>query len=89
MASLRGMIKDGAVSEYMARKIAKSGLVLPHLVRQFNTGGDEGVVRLLKATCNCKPRVTTNERVLRSIVAYLKENNKDTHSPVSNDQAPK
>ena len=89
IASLRGMIKDGAVTEYMARKIANSGLAQSHLVRQFNTGGDKGVVQLLKATCNGKPRVTTNERVLRSIVAYLKEKNKDTHSPVSNDQAPK
>ena len=83
MASLRCMIKDGAVSEYMARKIANSGLVLSHLVRQFNMGGGEGVVQLLKATCNGRPRVTTNERVLRSIVAYLKAI--ETNSTVSND----
>ena len=76
MASLEGMITDGVVSRYIAKKITTSGLTHDDLVGRYKTSGEEGVVQLLAADIEGKPRVTNRGNILQSIVAYLKENAK-------------
>ena len=78
MASLAGMIISGVISKYMAEKIASAGLSRDDLVSRYDVSGEEGVLQLLSAKVNGKPRVTKHEKTLRSIVAYLEENAKET-----------
>ena len=78
MVSLAGMIRDGVISKNMAEKIASAGLSRDDLVSRYDTNDKEGVLQLLSANVNGKPRVTKHEQTLRSIVAYLEENAKET-----------
>ena len=55
--------------------MCKSGLALPHLTLAFQRGGDQGVRALLKEKVAGRVRVTATERILKSIVDFIKDNN--------------
>ena len=75
MSSVKTLIDKAIISKDIASRLCNSELALPHFTLAFQRGGEQGVQTLLKKKGAGRVRVTSTERMLKSIVSFTKENN--------------
>ncbi|XP_045448160.1 uncharacterized protein LOC123656535 [Melitaea cinxia] len=63
---------ENAVSEYMLNKMARQGVTMEGLVREYKLHGDEGIKVYLGEPVNGKPRITTNNRIVQNVIERVK-----------------
>ncbi|XP_077990944.1 uncharacterized protein LOC144445275 [Glandiceps talaboti] len=79
LPTLFQLISEKVITQYMAEKIAKSGLTFGHLNTAFMEDEQFGLTRLLsEIQPDGKPRVTKTKRIIRNIASYFEEAQNNT-----------
>lgn len=61
-----------AVSLNMLQKMAREGVTIEELIREFKLHGDKGIEVCLSVRVNGKPRITTNKRIVQNVIEGVK-----------------
>ncbi|XP_065941597.1 uncharacterized protein [Magallana gigas] len=73
-SSLMCLVNNKVISKMIMTRIAKSGLSFSHLLLAYKRDSQHGVLRLLSEnTCEGKPRVTSNKKIIGNLCSYIKD----------------
>ncbi|XP_043271172.1 uncharacterized protein [Venturia canescens] len=61
-----------AVSRTMLNKMARHGVTMEELLREFQLHGNKGIEVSLGVRVNGKPRITTNKRIVENVIECVK-----------------
>lgn len=71
LRTLQGIVKQGALSKTMARKVAQSGLCLNDILSAFKEDPENGIQRVFSAKHTGVVRVSACKRVIRKVQLYF------------------